>query len=67
MIRTQPSGPLCLWQCLFQGMSISVLFTQGVKGSSNGDCFKAGEHQLCLPKVIMIEVVSDTGHADCFP
>ena len=44
-----------------------MLFTQGVRGSSNGDCFKAGEHQLCLPKVIMIEVVSDTGHADCFP
>ena len=44
-----------------------MLFTQGVRGSSNGDCFKAGEHQLCLPKVIMIEVVSDIGPAVCFP
>ena len=22
------------------------------RGSINGDCFKAGDHQLCLPKVI---------------
>ena len=28
-----------------------IIIVQGGRGATMGDCFKAGEHQLCLPRV----------------